>query len=276
MSTPQRGGRKPHKGRNISGLRNQKAAHASSSEHSEENSQLPSSVMASAEAANTLLQSRINIDEESNARVNWRSEDMVRLSDDSDVDEEAEENELDSKILSEQLAKIALREDEEDEWLPQSYRRKRRRPKKPRPKTYNKELGIAGKAPRTQERYAKSWRNQSALTNFQFSSIQAPNTAAAATETSPMVVDLTDSPPSTYLSLPAASTFIPQRRKASSSPDYTDSEQSAESDSPEGPPTTDSDQLSIPSTRSPSPLLSFFNDAPLFRDTMQLPLGAHQ
>ncbi|KAJ3978339.1 hypothetical protein F5890DRAFT_1602365 [Lentinula detonsa] len=66
------------------------------------------------------------------------------------------------------------------------------------------------------------------------------------------------------------------KRKASSSPDYTDSEQSTESDSPEGPPTTDSDQLSIPSTCSPSPLLSFFNDAPLFRDTMQLPLGAHQ
>ncbi|KAF5376790.1 hypothetical protein D9757_009486 [Collybiopsis confluens] len=76
---PHRGrGRKPHGGRNISGLRNQKSSSA-----------LPSST-------------RINMVLDSNTRLDWGLEDELRSDEESDIDEEIYWEELDSEILAKQ------------------------------------------------------------------------------------------------------------------------------------------------------------------------------
>ncbi len=45
-------------------------------------------------------------------------EDLLESDLESDVDEELEWDDLDSSILAEQLAKIASKEDDSEEWLP--------------------------------------------------------------------------------------------------------------------------------------------------------------
>lgn len=52
-------------------------------------------------------------------------QDTVDCDDESDLDEEADLEDLNSKALVEELAKIASKEDDNDEWLPKRYRRKR-------------------------------------------------------------------------------------------------------------------------------------------------------
>ncbi|KII84350.1 hypothetical protein PLICRDRAFT_46228 [Plicaturopsis crispa FD-325 SS-3] len=91
-----------------------------------------------------------------------------------DVDEQSEWEGLEDEEFTEVLAAMAIDEDPNDhDWIPEKIRKKaeRRRAmnRKARPTQYVKGPDVMNKSKRTQERYRKSMRNQSALDAFGFS-----------------------------------------------------------------------------------------------------------
>ncbi|THV00223.1 hypothetical protein K435DRAFT_964149 [Dendrothele bispora CBS 962.96] len=219
--------RKPHGGRNISGLRNQRAPNS-----------LPlaeSSPSSSKHQANgdEKEPSRIRVVRDSNTRV--IAEDQVNSDAEPDIDDETKPEDLSNK-LTQGLAEIASGEDDGGEWVPKRFRAKR--PSKPRQKEYIKGPDVMSKSIRTQQRYRKSFVNQSKLDSF-FSSEGGPSSGSG------NVIDLTSSPETTDTDIQSTAPVIPQRRKASRSPERSDNEAgSGQSD----PPMTNTE----PSTRSAS------------------------
>ncbi|KAJ3710183.1 hypothetical protein C8R42DRAFT_648907 [Lentinula raphanica] len=139
-----RGRKKAHKGRNITGLRNQNKSTLTLSEP------MTSETLDRSDTP----ENRIFTVLDSNTRVDWEREDALDSKYESDIDHEAALEDLDSKLLAEELAKIALKEDNDDEWIPVKYRKI----KKARPTEYAKGPGIKHKSECTQYRYKKSWQ----------------------------------------------------------------------------------------------------------------------
>ncbi|KAF5367711.1 hypothetical protein D9758_009830 [Tetrapyrgos nigripes] len=116
-----RGGRshKKHGGRNISGLRNQKNTVPTLSQPVAGPSSSPK------EPENT--GTRIHMALDSNTRVIWDAEDAVGSDIESDIDEEAELEDLNDKLLVVELVRQASRESDGGEWIPRRYRRQRKK-----------------------------------------------------------------------------------------------------------------------------------------------------
>ncbi|KAF5310408.1 hypothetical protein D9758_018994 [Tetrapyrgos nigripes] len=85
-------------GGNISGLRNQKPS---------DNPSAPQPSTSNEKHASG--SSQINVLFDSNTRINWAAEDTIDSENESDIDEEAELDDLNNKILQKQLVWIAVK-----------------------------------------------------------------------------------------------------------------------------------------------------------------------
>jgi hypothetical protein len=137
---------------------------------------------------------------------------MLWESEDSDIAEQSEWEELDDDDLHETMAKMAMKEEQTDgDWIPRTLRAKREKKQgkkgvnartwanRPvtqnfvpiaRPQEYQKGPDVMSKSKRTQERYAKQWKSQTKLDAFGFFRPMA----SPLTPLSPITVD-PDAPP---------------------------------------------------------------------------------
>ncbi|KAK7471303.1 hypothetical protein VKT23_002712 [Stygiomarasmius scandens] len=228
--------RKSHQGRNISGLRNQKSQQVVLSRDNSpiagprETSPVPGP---SQQHSQESEQSHYHMLLDSNTRINWMAEDQFDLDSGSDIDEEAEIEDLNSKFLALELAEVARCEVKDDEWIPKRYKKPLKNVHESRITEYHKGPDKMSTSTRTQYRYKEAWATQTTLDgNMVIGGAPVPGVSGwkrkklATTEpgqSDRMEVDLNSSPEQSPPPSPPQ-LLIPQRRKASASPEQSDDE----------------------------------------------------
>lgn len=125
-------------------------------------------------------------------RVDWRREEVIDDGSDIDLDESVMDlDDLEDEEFMQRLVEMAMREDENDpDWVPARLRTRKGTKKgqslapvcvllinfvnKGRPETYATGPDVMSKSVRTAQRYAKSWKGQTSLDNFNFRSTTLP------------------------------------------------------------------------------------------------------